>query len=115
MDRNAEIVQKNKADWNACSARYMAYNLAEENLAPVFRDPSSAFDPTVWTQLRRYIPDFRQMKICVPSIGDHHAVFAFALLGAQVTSCDIAENQLATAQRAAQKHGIADATGCQKT
>ena len=32
MDRNAEIVQKNKADWNAYSARYMAYNVKNEDV-----------------------------------------------------------------------------------
>ena len=32
MDRNAEIVQKNKEDWNACSARYKAYNVKNEDV-----------------------------------------------------------------------------------
>lgn len=32
MDRNAEIVQKNKADWNAYSAQYMAYNVKNEDV-----------------------------------------------------------------------------------
>lgn len=107
-ERNDAIARKNKADWNAYSAKYMAYNLTEERLAPVFRDPSSAFDPAVWALLRRYMPEMGGKQICVPSSGDHHAVFAFALLGAQVTSCDIAENQLAAAQRAAQAHGVAE-------
>lgn len=90
------------------SAKYIAYNLAEERLAPVFRDPSAVFDPAVWALLRRYMPEMHGKRICVPSSGDHHAVFAFALLGAQVTSCDIAENQLTAAQRAAQAHGMAE-------
>ena len=32
MDRNAEIVPKNKADWNACSAQYKAYNVKNEDV-----------------------------------------------------------------------------------
>jgi len=36
--------------------------------------------------------ELKGKKICVPSSGDNHVVFAFALLGAKVTSCDIAEN-----------------------
>ena len=32
MDRNAEIVQKNKADWNAYSAQYKAYNVKNEDV-----------------------------------------------------------------------------------
>lgn len=44
----------------------------------------------------------------MPSSGDNHAVFAFAMLGAQVTSCDIAENQLLNAERIARKYGWAD-------
>ena len=32
MDRNAEIVQKNKADWNASSAQYKASNVKNEDV-----------------------------------------------------------------------------------
>jgi hypothetical protein len=52
----------------------------------------------------KYIPELRGRKICVPPSGDNHAVFAFAMLGTQVTSCDISENQLANAERVAKQH-----------
>lgn len=39
----------------------------------------------------------------LPSSGDNHAAFAFALMGAQVTSTDISEKQLEHAQKIAGK------------
>lgn len=44
----------------------------------------------------------------MPSSGNNHAVFVFALLGAQVTSCDLSEKQLKNAALAAEKLGIRD-------
>ncbi|HWQ58112.1 MAG TPA: class I SAM-dependent methyltransferase, partial [Clostridia bacterium] len=50
-------------------------------------------------------PDFQGKRVLVPSSGDNAAVFAFHLLGAKVTSADIAERQLDNAKK------IADARG----
>ena len=71
----------------------------------IVENPASAFHHTTWEMISKYIPDLRGRKICVPSSGDNHAVFAFAMLGAQVTSCDIAENQLVNAERIAKEYG----------
>ncbi|WP_274654554.1 class I SAM-dependent methyltransferase [Paenibacillus humicola] len=51
------------------------------------------------------MPDFEGKRVCVPSSGDNHAVYAFHLMGAQVTSCDISERQLENSSSIAQKHG----------
>ena len=50
-------------------------------------------------------PDLRGKRVLVPSSGDNMAVFAFHLLGAKVTSCDIAERQLANAKKIADGNG----------
>ena len=68
-------------------------------------NPAKAFHHTTWALLKQYMPDMGGKRVCVPSSGDNHAVFAFAMMGAQVTSCDISENQLANAQRIAAEHG----------
>ena len=44
--------------------------------------------------------------VCVPSSGDNLAVFAFALLGARVVSCDISQNQLDYARQIAVREGF---------
>lgn len=48
-------------------------------------------------------PDLKSKKILLPSSGDNHAAFAFALLGAKVTSADISERQLENATVIAEK------------
>jgi len=101
-----KIVEKNKRDWNSYSEKYMGYNLSDKMLKPILDSPSNAFNKTTWEQMNKYIPDFKGKKICVPSSGDNHAVFAFALMGAKVTSCDISENQLAAAKKVANQMGI---------
>lgn len=106
MEGKSRVVEKNKEDWNANAENWAKLNHAERMLRPVLEFPPKAFPKTIWELLRKYYPDFKGKRICVPSSGDNHAVFAFALLGAQVTSCDISENQLANAKRIAEREGI---------
>jgi ubiquinone/menaquinone biosynthesis C-methylase UbiE len=54
--------------------------------------------------LSKIIPDYKGKKIFVPSSGDNHAVFAFALLGATVTSSDISPRQIENAEAIAKKY-----------
>lgn len=56
-----------------------------------------AFHPAVYDLISRYIPDLKSKKILLQSSGDNHAAFAFALLGAEVTSAGISERQLENA------------------
>ena len=100
-----DIASKNKASWNAGAARYGAFSHADRRLGPVIENPANAFHHTTWAMIQKYMPDLRGKRICVPSSGDNLAVFAFAMMGAQVTSCDIAENQLANAERVAKQQG----------
>lgn len=103
------VVQKNKRDWNDYAQSWARWNHSEQVLRPVLENPSKAFHGTVWQMIQKYVPDLKGKRICVPSSGDNLAVFAFALMGAKVTSCDIAENQLENARRIAEREGLADA------
>lgn len=62
-----------------------------------------AFHPAVYRLIWQYMPQLTGKKVLVPSSGDNHAVFALALWGAQVTSADISERQLAHAQAIADR------------
>lgn len=99
------VSNKNKNNWNDGAAVYSALNHSDKAMNRILGNPASAFHHTTWALIQKYIPDLRSKKICVPSSGDNHAVFAFAMMGAQVTSCDIAENQLANAERVAKQYG----------
>ncbi len=99
------MTNKNKASWNAGAAAYSAVCHNEKQMSRILENPANAFHHTTWDMLKKYIPDLHGKRICVPSSGDNHAVFAFAMLGATVTSCDISENQLANAERVAKQYG----------
>ena len=101
-----DAASKNRASWNAGAEKYAAFCHSDRQLLPVLGDPAKAFHQTTWAMIQKYVPDLRGKRICVPSSGDNLAVFAFAMLGAQVTSCDIAENQLANAERVARGQGL---------
>jgi SAM-dependent methyltransferase len=96
---------KNKISWNKGAAAYSAFNHSEKLMSRIIEDPANAFHRTTWEMINKYGPDLRGKKICVPSSGDNKAVFAFAMLGARLTSSDISENQLANAERIAKRHG----------
>lgn len=104
-----EIVEKNRKDWNSYSEKWSAFNHSEKILRPVLDDPAKAFHKKTWELIQSYLPDLRGKRVCVPSSGDNLAVFAFALSGAAVTSCDISENQLAHARQVAVREGLGDA------
>jgi len=99
---------KNKVSWNNYAAKYSANMHSDKFINTLIEDPTSAFHQATWKMIKKYIPDMQDKKVCVPSSGDNHAVFAFAMMGAKVTSCDISENQLANAERIAKKHGWND-------
>jgi len=99
------VSTKNKQSWNDDAAEYSAFFHAEKYMKRIIGNPANAFHRTAWEMIGKYVPDLRGKRICVPSSGDNMAVFAFAMLGAKVTSCDISENQLANAKRIAKQYG----------
>ena len=55
---------------------------------------------------KKYTGEFRGRKILLPSSGDNHAAFAFAFMGAKVTSADISERQLENARTVSDRWGL---------
>ncbi|MCH5323760.1 MAG: class I SAM-dependent methyltransferase [Eubacterium sp.] len=93
-----------KDSWNktADSAWYQSLR-TDDIIEKLAKDPASAFHPAVYDLIKEYIHDFRGKKVLLPSSGDNHAAFAFAVLGANVTSADISERQLEHAKEIADK------------
>ena len=107
------LTDKIKAYWNetADSAWYRSLR-SEEAIARLRENPASAFHPAVYALLLKYLPDIKGRRILLPASGDNHAAFAFALLGAQVTSADISERQLENAAVVAEQLGLDIAFVC---
>lgn len=102
MDKEKVINQ-----WNEISdSDWYKNNRKDAVINKIIESPKSAFHHTIWDMLNHSIPDFTDKKICVPSSGDNHAVFAFALLGANVTSCDISKRQIENAAITARKYNL---------
>ncbi len=100
MDRSIEI----KEYWNRISDSEWYRSLrTEERLKGLRDDPRTAFYPGVLELMERYVSGFKGKKILLPSSGDNHAAFAFALMGAKVTSADISERQLENAAAISEK------------
>lgn len=94
-----------KKIWNEWSETWYQKYRTDQAIAKIIETPESAFHHTTYTMLKRAFPNFRGKRICVPSSGDNHAVFAFHLMGASVTSVDISERQLEHSALIANKHG----------
>ncbi len=56
--------------------------------------------------LEKYTGGFAGKKILLPSSGDNHAAFAFAFMGAKVTSADISARQLENAKSVSDRFGL---------
>lgn len=88
-----------KRYWNAMSDSEWYQSLrTEERLSRLWDNPKIAFYSGVLELMEKYLGEFKGKKILVPSSGDNYAVFAFARMGAKVTSADISERQLENAR-----------------
>jgi len=96
-----------KDNWNKTADSNWYQSLrTDEKIAGLVKDPANAFHPAVYDLIKKYIPDLRGKKVLLPSSGDNHAAFAFALLGAEGISADISEKQLEYAAQIADKLGL---------
>lgn len=97
-----ELLKQIKDNWNetADSDWYQSLR-TDEKIEELVKEPANAFHPALHQMINKYIPDLHGKKVLLPSSGDNHAAFAFALLGAEVTSTDISEKQLEYAQKIA--------------
>lgn len=102
MDKRINIV---KDTWNEWSDTWYEKYRTEEKIAKIIENPKSVIHATTYSMIENTLPDLKGKRVCVPSSGDNHAVFAFHLLGAKVTSCDISERQQENAVDIANKYG----------
>lgn len=93
-----------KEEWNKTSDSEWYRSLrTDEKIRALTDVPATAFHPTVYEMLLKYMPEMKGKRVLLPSSGDNHAAFAFALMGAEVTSADISEKQLENAAKIAEK------------
>lgn len=92
--------------WNNWSENYYAKEYKDtDTIELIKKTPLKVFPAKVRGRMQQYYKSFEGMKICIPSSGDNLAAFAFHLLGAEVTSCDISCNQIDNAKSIAEKNG----------
>lgn len=101
MDKNINVI---KDTWNKWSDTWYEKFRTDEVISKIINKPESAFHHTTYSLIKNALPSLEGKRILVPSSGDNHAVFAFHLMGAKVTSCDISEKQLENANVIAHKH-----------
>ena len=96
-----------KEHWNKVSDSDWYKSLrTDEALERIRENPKTAFHPGMMALLEKHVDDFAGKKILLPSSGDNHAAFAFALMGAHVTSLDISERQLENARTISDDWGL---------
>ncbi len=99
-----ELLREIKVYWDGVSDSDWYQSLrTEARIARLTEQPTLAFHPAVVLLIRKYMPNLKGKRILLPSSGDNHAAFAFALRGADVTSSDISERQLDNAKRIADR------------
>ena len=93
-----------KESWNETADSEWYQSLRTDDvIAKLVENPTTVFHKSVYNLIVKYIPDLHNKRVLLPSSGDNHAAFAFALLGADVTSADISEKQLEHAKAIADK------------
>ncbi|WP_422656771.1 class I SAM-dependent methyltransferase [Paenibacillus sp. EC2-1] len=103
--------------WNNWSETWYQKYRTEEVITKIINNPESVFHPITWAMLKSTYSNLNGKRICVPSSGNNHAVFAFHLMGASVTSVDISERQLEHSAEIANKNSwdiefVCDDTRC---
>ena len=96
-----------KEHWNKISDSEWYQSLrTDDRLSELYNNPETAFHPEMLSLMKKYIGNFTGKRILLPSSGDNHAAFAFALMGAKVTSADISERQLENAKSISDSWGL---------
>ena len=101
------VVKKVKKHWNSVSDSdwYMSLR-TDEKILKIQENPAIAFHPAVFELIKKYMGEVSGKYILLPSAGDNHAAFAFAIMGAKVTSADISERQLENAKTISDRIGL---------
>jgi len=99
-----EWLKQIKDSWNETAESDWYQSLRTDmKIEELVKEPASAFHPSVYQTINKYMSELHGKKVLLPSSGDNHAAFAFSLLGAEVTSTDISEKQLELVQEIANK------------
>jgi 2-polyprenyl-3-methyl-5-hydroxy-6-metoxy-1,4-benzoquinol methylase len=103
----SKVINKVIDEWNeiADSEWYRSYR-TDEVIQKVINEPETVFYKQTWNAIKTEFSDLKGKKICVPSSGNNHVAFAFAVMGAKVTSCDICEKQLKYAELIAKDNNL---------
>ena len=96
-----EFHEANRKSWNAAARADWGQGDKTRDWQECFRDASKIFGETEL----KWFSVVSGKKVCVLGSGDNLAVFALAGLGADVTSVDISEEQLAIAHKRASQLG----------
>ena len=76
-----EMMDRIKAYWDETSDSEWYNSLrTDEKIRHLKEQPGSAFHPAVIELIRKYLPDMEGKRILLPSSGDNHAAFAFAMM-----------------------------------
>ena len=111
-----ELLKQIKDLWNNTADSPWYHSLrTDEKINELVTHPETAFHPQVYALIMKYLPNIAGQKILLPSSGDNHVAFAFALLGADVTSSDISERQLEHAAAIAEKLDLSIRFVCENT
>ena len=89
--------EKTKEMWNNWSDEY--FHNVNDSLKVIKKNPEKGFPAEVFEMINTEFPSLKNKNVLIPSSGDNIAAFSFYLLGANVTSTDISDNQLKNAKR----------------
>ena len=103
MEIKAEYISPIKDYWNNCADNWYDKNMSSHEA--VKKIPQMGFPIAVYPLTQKYLGNMNNKRVLVPSSGDNVAAFAFHLLGAKVTSCDLSENQIENAKKISKANG----------
>lgn len=111
-----DVLKEIKDSWDQLSDSAWYRSLRTDGkIAELMEDPASAFHPGIHAMLNSCFPDWKGKRVLLPSSGDNHAAFAFARMGAEVTSTDISERQLEYAREIADRLELPIRFACEDT
>lgn len=100
------IHETNRRLWNSQAAIWKERSNREGRWHRCHKDPDLAFEGGALQLIQTVSNGLSNKRVCVIGSGDNIAASALAGLGAQVTSTDISEEQLATGARRAEQLGL---------
>ena len=98
--------EANRRFWNERADLWEERSDREGRWSRCHEEPDLAFEGGALQLIQEVSGGVCNKRVCVIGSGDNMAAFALAGLGAQVTSTDISEQQLATASRRAESLGL---------